>query len=296
MEHYQVRYFLALARELNFTRAAEASNVTQPTLTRAIHKLEDELGGLLFHRSKTKTVLSDFGRLMLPYLERIAETFSEAKHTAEDFTNLRKASLKLGVMCTISPDRLVDILRDFRSDNPGVEIELLDGTSEEIGKSMLDGNLDVGIYCSPAEEPDSLHTMPLFRERFVVVTGKEHRFRELNSVSMAELHGERYVARINCEYAEFMDDLWREEDIKVVRAHSSERDDWILRLIGAGLGFGLFPEYSAFSPDLVVRPLVEPEIARTVNLMTMRGRRHSPTVGAFLMAVNKHRRLWREAA
>ena len=70
MEMHQVRYFLAVARTLNFTRAAEESNVTQPSLTRAIQKLEEEFGGLLFRRERALTHLTDLGRLMLPHLER----------------------------------------------------------------------------------------------------------------------------------------------------------------------------------------------------------------------------------
>src|SRR5882757_8481087 len=71
MEMHQVRYFLAVAETLNFTRAAEKCNVTQPALTRAIQKLEEELGGLLLRRERNLTHLSDLGRLMKPHLEQI---------------------------------------------------------------------------------------------------------------------------------------------------------------------------------------------------------------------------------
>ena len=70
MEMQQVRYFVALAQTLNFTRAAEQCNVSQPALTRAIQQLEHELGGPLFHRERGNTHLSELGRMMLPYLQR----------------------------------------------------------------------------------------------------------------------------------------------------------------------------------------------------------------------------------
>jgi len=83
MEMHQVRYFLAMARLLNFTRAADECNVTQPSLTRAIQKLEDELGGALFRRERSRTHLTDLGRLMLPHLERTFEAAEAAKQLAK---------------------------------------------------------------------------------------------------------------------------------------------------------------------------------------------------------------------
>ena len=86
MEMQQVRYFLALSRTLNFTRAAEQSNVSQPALTRAIQQLEHELGGPLFHRERAKTHLSELGRIMLPYLESIHDQAQAARVVRDDIT------------------------------------------------------------------------------------------------------------------------------------------------------------------------------------------------------------------
>src|SRR5215207_9095846 len=102
MEMHQVPYFLAVAEELNFTRAAERCNVAQPSLTRAIKLLEGELGGPLFNRERANTHLS--------YLEQVYEQTREAKRQALDFVKLKKTILKLGVMCTIAPDQLVDLV------------------------------------------------------------------------------------------------------------------------------------------------------------------------------------------
>ena len=85
---HQIRYFLAVARTLNFTRAAEECNVAQPSLTRAIQKLEDELGGLLLHRERQHTHLTELGRLMLPHLER---TFAAAQAAKSLARGIRKS-------------------------------------------------------------------------------------------------------------------------------------------------------------------------------------------------------------
>ena len=108
MEMHQVRYFLAVCRTLNFTRAAERCNVAQPSLTRAIQKLEEELGGALFRRERNRTHLTDLGRLMQPHLRALQDASLAASAEAEDYHKLERAPLRLGVMCTIGPARLVN--------------------------------------------------------------------------------------------------------------------------------------------------------------------------------------------
>src|SRR5262250_1297767 len=107
VEMHQIRYFLAVADELNFTRAATKCNVSQPSLTRAIKLLEDELGGPLFHRERANTHLSELGRTVRPNLVKILAESTEAKRIAQDFRRLNKTILKLGVMCTIGPNQLI---------------------------------------------------------------------------------------------------------------------------------------------------------------------------------------------
>jgi LysR family transcriptional regulator, hydrogen peroxide-inducible genes activator len=105
MEMHQIRYFLAVCETLNFTRAAEQCNVTQPALTRAVQKLEEQLGGLLFRRERHLSHLTDLGRLMRPQLEQVWKQTEAAKTTARSFLKLEDAPLSLGVMCTIGPMR-----------------------------------------------------------------------------------------------------------------------------------------------------------------------------------------------
>src|ERR1700674_5628160 len=110
METHQVRYFLALARTLNFTKAAEECNVTQPSLTRAIKMLEEELGGPLFHRERANTHLTELGRTVKPYLEQVYREADKAKRQAQDFIRLKQTPLRLGLMCTIAPNAMLEFI------------------------------------------------------------------------------------------------------------------------------------------------------------------------------------------
>jgi LysR family transcriptional regulator, hydrogen peroxide-inducible genes activator len=127
MEMHQIRYFLAVCETLNFTRAAEQCHVTQPALTRAVQKLEEELGGLLFRRERHLTHLTDLGRLIQPQLEQIWKETEAAKTTAKSFLKLENAPLNLGIMCTIGPLRGISFVTDFWRSNQGIEITLREG-------------------------------------------------------------------------------------------------------------------------------------------------------------------------
>jgi LysR family transcriptional regulator, hydrogen peroxide-inducible genes activator len=118
MEMHQVRYFLAVAEELNFTRASEKCNVTQPSLSRGIKLLEDELGGPLFHRDREHTHLTDLGQIVRPHLQSVLDHSKFAKQLSQDFVH--KVPLKLGIMSTISPHEIVDLIANLRSRHPDV--------------------------------------------------------------------------------------------------------------------------------------------------------------------------------
>src|ERR1700747_1688030 len=106
MEMHQVRYFLAAAKALSFTKAAEVCHVSQPALTTAIKKLEAQLGGPLFLREGRQVTLTDFGRRMEPHLSQILEQAKAAETVAKDFRLLDQVPVRLGVMSTIGPMRL----------------------------------------------------------------------------------------------------------------------------------------------------------------------------------------------
>jgi LysR family hydrogen peroxide-inducible transcriptional activator len=110
MEMHQVRYFLAVAQELNFSRAAEKCNVSQPSLSRAIQQLEGELGGPLFHRERHLTHLTDLGEMVRPHLETVFAAAVKVKHLSKDLSQLKRVPLKLGIMSQYHRARLLILL------------------------------------------------------------------------------------------------------------------------------------------------------------------------------------------
>jgi DNA-binding transcriptional LysR family regulator len=287
MEMQQVRYFVTLAQVLNFTRAAELCNVSQPALTRAIQQLEHELGGPLFHRERGNTHLSELGRLMEPYLATIHDQSKAAKEHAKAAGRLDKATLTIGAMCTIGPKLVSDLIIRFRTAHPDVELVLVDGSAAAMMERLEKGELEIAIVGSPDALPETLHQLPIFEEPFVIVLPPNHRLCARNAVYAADLHDQPYVCRTNCEvYVPVRKDL-NSRGIFLRKVFSSTRDDWVQGMIKAGLGLGFFPEFAVSDPELVVRPLVEPGYSRRIYVATVRGRPHSPAVGAFVQEARR---------
>ena len=288
MEMQQVRYFVALAETLNFTRAAEKCNVSQPALTRAIQQLEHELGGPLFHRERGNTHLSELGRMMFPYLQTVEDSARAAREQAKAVKKLERATLTIGTMCTIGPQLVSDLMIRFQAAHPNVEVRVIDAGAPQMIEMLEKGNLEVAIVGVPEELPDSLHQLPIFEERFVIVLPPSHRLCASNPIRAIELDKEPYVSRTNCEVFEPVRNELHSRGIFLRQVFSSPRDDWVQGMIKAGLGIGFFPEFAVTDPDLAVRPLIEPSFSRTIYLATVRGRPHSPAVGAFIQEARRY--------
>lgn len=288
MELHEVKYFIALSKVLNFTRAAEACNVTQPALTRAIQKMEEEMGGLLFSRERGNTHLTDLGRLLEPQFAEMVALADGVKRVATRFLRLDGTQLNLGVMYTIGPMRFVGFLNQFRITHPGIELTMVDTVPQRLIDMLIKGELDVAMMsCSAGFEPP-LQAVCLYEERFMVACSQSHSFARKNVVSMAEMNGQTYLQRINCEYLDVLRGKLTECDVDIERSYRSEREDWIQTMVVAGMGVCFLPEYSATLPGLVLRPVVSPLVKREVCLVTVAGRRWSSPVAALVKAVRSY--------
>lgn len=288
MEVHEIHYFLALCETLNFTRAAERCNVTQPALSRAVRRLEDKLGAPLFNRERGNTHLTEFGRLMQPYFRRMLRQKAAAEQRARAFVSLQEARLAIGLMCTIGPAALMHLFREFATRHAGIKLYLKDGEANTIEQQLITGVIDVALYCQPVQTSDEIQAVPLFSERFVVAIAPDHPLARVAEVPVRALDGHRYIWRTNCEYAERIDNAFDEVGITLDYPYNSERDDWVQFMVLAGLGFTVIPEHAVTVAGLVTRPLVEPGFERHIVLATVRGRPFLPTVRAFVEHVRRY--------
>jgi len=288
MEMHQVRYFLTAANTLSFTRAAEACHVSQPALTTAIKKLEAELGTPLFYREGKQIVLTEFGRRMQPCLGQILEQAKAAESIAKDFRLLNQVPIRLGVMSSIGPMRIASLLAEFQRQSPGVEVAVRDGAPEALAAQLDADDIDVAVLNALDGLGDNYRAEPLYTEHYVVLLPPGHPLIARDVIALRDLSEQPYVDRLSCELREIVMGVCSDMGVKLYARFRSERDEWVQAMVMANIGFAFMPEFSVTHPESVRRPLVEPAVERTISLITVSGRRHSPAVAAFVRTIRSH--------
>ena len=288
MEMHQVRYFLKACETLNFTRAAEQCGISVPSLSRAVHLLEEELGGQLFRRERHLTHLTDLGRLMQQHLAAMSKAAADARRDADDYARLSGSRLKFGIFASIGADLLTGYLATLRSEAPELELHVWEANCEELEGALLGAEIDIALT-SATEIDERIRPVPLFREAYHVAFARGHRFSQMNAVPMRELEGENYVKRLHCEFpANFMRLGVAKPYQAVTVRYVGEREDWVQAMVRAGLGCTVMPEHLPLLEDIEMRRLVDPEVWRQISLATVAGRPHSAPVAAAVRAARRY--------
>lgn len=267
MELYQIRYFLAVADTLNFTRASERSCISQPALTKAIQRLEETMGGRLFDRAKSPVQLTDLGRAMLPNLRQVYDSAQLAREQALRLTSEHKDVVRVGVMCTIDFDKMLPGFVEVLHGRTEVEVSFREGNLEALSDALDRGELDLGIMCSPDAIPKRFAAQVLFREHYVLAIGDDHRFNGRNAIELNELHRERYCERVMCEFSAYIERLLRDRGVKVEVVQESTREDWVQALVRANFGVAFMPVSIARSAGLAHVYTSDVEIMREVGVL-----------------------------
>ena len=281
MEMHQVRYFLAVARTLNFTRAADECNVTQPSLTRAIKQLEAELGGDLFRRERPAG-LTELGQRMRPLLKQCHEAAIGARSLASSFKSGEVGALRMALTHSIDLSLLIPFLDQIKRHFNRLEFRFLRGNSREVGDFLKKGEAELGIAAELDPSWERLDTWPLFTEDFQLVVSARHRLAGQDSIEFDDLRSEQLLSRAYCEHTSRLNASLRDHGVNVDHCHeiSSERD--LIALLEADIGFAVIPDTSPI-PQTLKRASVEGlDARRTVNLYGVAGRERTAVASAIM--------------
>jgi DNA-binding transcriptional LysR family regulator len=282
MEMHQVRYFLAVARVLNFTRAADECNVTQPSLTRAIKQLEAELGGDLFRRERPAAQLTELGQRMHPLLKQCYEAASGARALASSFKGGEVGALRIALTHAVDLSLLIPHLDQIKRQFNRLEFRFLRGNSSEVAEFLKKGEAELGIAAELGEDWDRLDTWPLFTESFDIVINKRHPLARREEISFEDLRAEQLLSRRYCEHSDRLNISLREHGIDVDRSHeiSSERD--LIELLEADIGIAVIPQTASIPPTLKRAAVDGLDARRTVHLYGVAGRERTAVASAVM--------------
>jgi DNA-binding transcriptional LysR family regulator len=278
---HQVRYFLAVARTLNFTRAADECNVSQPSLTRAIKQLEAELGGDLFRRERP-TQLTELGQRMHPLLKQCYEAAAGARSLASAFRSGEVGALRVALTHAVDLSLLIPSLNQIRRQFNRLELRFLRGDSREVAEMLKTGEAELGIAAELDETWERLDSWPLFTEDFRLVLSRDHRLAKRDEIALEDLQSERWLSRTYCEHAGRLSASLRERGLNFDQGHQISSEHDLIELLEAEVGVAVMPDTSPIPPTLRRTTIDGLDARRTVHLYGVAGRERTAVASAVM--------------
>jgi len=263
----QLSYFVAVARTRHFTRAAELTGVSQPSLSKQIRVLENSLGTPLFVRNRGAIELTSAGQALLPHAQRILIDVESAERTVHEVANLRRGRVRMGATPSLCEGLLPDALRRFHEMYPDIDLEVQEAGSRVLTRELAQGRLDVALLIVPLHTDEvDIETTPVLREQLVLASRTDSDLpsrmevgdlRDLPLVMFREGYDLRDVTLRACRAAGF------EPRLAVEGGEMSA----VLRFVAAGLGHAVVPSMVLASrPELRATVLENPPLDRVIAL------------------------------
>ena len=268
MQLQQLVYFMAVARTRHFTRAAEATHVAQPSLSKQIHCLERELGSELFHRARGNVTLTPAGEVLVPFAKRILADVETARLQVHELAELRRGRLRLGATPSLCTGPFAHALALFHGRYPGIELIIDESGSRDLVRQLAEGALDLALITSPVHRGDPiLDTVPILREQLAVAVPRSMNL-ELDAFRIEDLRDRPLV-------------MFREGyDLRSMTLSACQRAgftprfaieggemDAVLSFVEAGLGIAVVPSMVLQNrPKLCGVPFAPPVPIRTIAL------------------------------
>lgn len=283
MEIHQIRYFLSIAEHNSFTAAAEACNVSQPSLSAQLAKLEAELGGPLFERGRHGARLTQGGEVFRPRAAEALRQLEAGRREIAELAGLTRGSVGLGCLPTTGAYLLPGLFRSFRESYPGVQVRLWEDSSPQLAKALHDYEIELAIM-DEAGGDDGLEQEVLFREPLVLALPNGHALARSGAVTLAALNGEPFILmKRGHGYRQIVEQALARAGVTPKVVYESDEIGTVQRLVAAGLGVSIVPAMVQSKDGPVYLPIRDPTPVRTLLL----AHRESETLSAAATAMRR---------
>jgi DNA-binding transcriptional LysR family regulator len=263
IDRYQLRYFLAVVDAGNFSRAAAQCNVSQPTLSVGIAKLERTVGAPLFLRTSQRVQLTQAGARFLVHARRIESEFNLAQQAMS--TTASTPLLRMGVLRSIPGDRVAQAMRAMIEKDADAHIELIEGSERELLGHVARGRVDCALT-PVGRGGDRFLEEPLFEECYALALPSGHMLAAQSVVQAESLIDNVMIVRRHCEALPETSRHFTERGVRPHFAFRSTNDERVLQLVAAGLGVTVMPE--SYRAPGVVRPRLGGfDLRRTIGII-----------------------------
>lgn len=264
MDIRHLEYFLEVVRQGSFSKAATRLHITQPSISKMIKSLEDEVGVTLLHRGAKQVELTDAGRALQEHAQQIVALFQNLSAELADVTHLYKGKIRIGMPPISGSTVFPRALGEFKKAYANINIEMYEYGSKKIAEALNEGALDVGVVCTLPDKADSFGMLSFVRDPLRVIVHPSHRLAAYGAVDFAALAPEPFVL--------YRDDFSLHDQIlkrcrqagfqPQVICETSQRD-FMTQMVAANLGIALLPGKicEALDPaSIVTVPLADPQL------------------------------------
>ena len=293
MELRQLRAFVSIAETHTFTAAAERMHVTQAAISMQIRQLERELGTALFIRTPRRVVLTEAGEKLIERARVILREHDAALAEMAELTGAERGRLRLGsASAMVSADPLPQILKELRSHHPNAEISVKTGTSDELVKQILAGDLDLAFVSMPVEAR-GIETDLLTKDELVAIASPRHPMARNRVISAFALAGEKLIlGERGGNTRRLIDEFFAEAGLKPTVSMELSRQSAIKRMVEEDMGVGIVPRKTAHE-DVAKGRLVQwwiegAHINWELGLARLSGGYNSPLCQTFTSLCHKY--------
>lgn len=284
MELRQLEYFVAVADEASFTRAASRVHVAQPGVSAQIRQLERELGQDLFDRTGRTVRLTEVGVAMLPYARAALEAVAAARLTVDEFTGLLRGRVAVGMLTACSIVALFDLLERFHQRYPAVELTLSEANSDHLLEVLHDGRLDIALVALAGTPPLGIDSLVIADEPFVAAVLPDDPLAASTTISLEALQERTLISlpRGTGQRAS-LDKAYATLGLHPRIALEASSPAVLAQLAARGLGVAILPKSIARAhPDLHALTITHPTLRGTIELAWRAGGPTNPAARALI--------------
>ncbi|MEF2964248.1 LysR substrate-binding domain-containing protein [Paenibacillus sp. M1] len=282
MEHRLLDYFMAVAEELHFTKAADRLGITQPTLSHQIRLLEQEVGTPLFHRAGKKIHLTQSGTILMEHARRVIHELEQARLEIGELAGLQRGRLRIG--CS-GNHLMTEAMISFHRHYPGIVVNAVELATEETHDGLLGNKLDLGVVYLPLED-EQIESVPLFDDELILVVSRRHTFAGSASIRLEQLSGLPLVLfQPKFLVRQMIDSACKSIGLHLQPIMELSTMESQMQMVIQNVGGTVLPASYAKGlshPDIAVIPLTDPTPRKTVGLVYRKNMFLDHTIQAFI--------------
>lgn len=264
MDIRHLTYFIEVAKQLNFTKAAATLHISQPSLSKTIKHMEDKLNVTLFNRTSRQLQLTDAGKALLHNAKEVLHAYQNLTSELNDVINIKKGEIKIGIPPIIGAAYCANIINQFIEHYPSIDITLREVGTKTITDEVEDGTLDVGFVCRMPQKKGDFKVKQILNDPLMVIVNNEHELAQSNTIEFNDIKEEPIIMYRQdfSLYDSILTECSNHKFTPHIVCESSQKD-FMVEMVEAKLGIALLPQkicQKMISENIVAIPFKNPTI------------------------------------